>query len=113
MDVWQEVVDVSVNTGVLSKGAANTEGNNTSEDLEISMLSKFVLRVFDASSIALTDKWSTRVTLAGVHTAVLVTGANVLIRVNQNVLGLVPGDTGLIGQNGDVDFIEDFLVTSN
>ena len=113
MDVWQEVVDVSVDTGVLSQGAADTKGDNTSEDLEIGMLSEFILRVSNLGSITLADKWSTRVTLAGVHATVFITGTNVLVRVDQNVFGFVPVNTGLIGQNWNIDFVEDFLITSD
>lgn len=50
--------------------------------------------------------------MAGVHTTVFITGANVLIRVYQDILGLVPVNASLVGQNWDIDFVEDFLVTS-
>lgn len=43
VNVWQKVVDICVDTGILSQGTANTKGDNTSEDFEFGMLSEFVL----------------------------------------------------------------------
>lgn len=49
--------------------------------------------------------------MTSVEATLLVTGTDVLIGINQNVLGLVPLNACVVGKNGNVDFVKDFLVT--
>jgi hypothetical protein len=86
-------------------GTSNTKGYNTSEYLKVLMFSA------NFGQITSAYERSARVSLASVEASFFVTGAHVLFSINQNILGLIPINASLIGQNWDIDFVKNALIT--
>lgn len=105
-DVWEEVVDVGVDTWVLLLGTSDTEGDNSGKHFQVGMFSANLGQVPSA------NERSAGVSLASVEASFFVSGADVLFSVDQDVLGLVPVHAGLVSQNGNVHLVQNTLVTS-
>ena len=58
-------------------------------------------------------EWTTRISLTSIQTTLFITSANVLFFVDENVFGFIPISTGFVSENWNIDFVQNFLVTSD
>ena len=61
----------------------------------------------------LLTEWSTGISLASIQTTLFITSANVLFFINKNVFSFIPFGTGFVGEDWDIDFVQDFFITSD